>query len=125
MQVFKTKEFGRFARKEKLGNECLCEAVKRAGDGLVDADLGAGLIKQRVARAGRGRSSGYRTIIVFRTEDRSIFLYGFAKSSKTNLTDKELAVYKRLAGVCLGADAATLAALTSGGELIEVDCDGI
>ncbi len=46
----------------------LCEAVARAGRGLIDADLGAGLIKQRVARPGAGRAGGYRTLSFFRAE---------------------------------------------------------
>lgn len=79
MLVYKTKEFGRFARKAKVSDEKLCEAVGRADDGLVDADLGGGLIKQRVARAGQGRSGGHRTIIAFRTKNRSVFLYGSCK----------------------------------------------
>jgi len=36
----------------------LCEAVERAESGLIDANLGGGLIKQRVARLGQGRSGG-------------------------------------------------------------------
>jgi hypothetical protein len=52
LPVFKTKEFERFARRERI-------TVHRAQRGLVDADLGGGLIKQRVPRAGQGRSGGY------------------------------------------------------------------
>lgn len=47
-----------------------------------------------------------------------------AKSTKANLTDRELAVYKKLAAAYLAAEQATLDALTSDGELIEADCNG-
>lgn len=69
--------------------------------GLLDADLGGGVIKQRVARPGQGRSRGYRTIIAFRSKQRSVFMYGFAKSGKANLNDEELAVYRTLAKLYL------------------------
>lgn len=52
MRIFKTRWFARFARQERLLDDSLLEAIKRAERGLVDADLGGGLIKQRVARQG-------------------------------------------------------------------------
>ena len=124
LRVFATKEFARFARKERIGPNQLCEAVSRASGGLVDADLGGGVIKQRVARQGQGRSVGFRTIIAFRSGDRSVFMYGFAKNSKSNLSDDELAVYRRLATVFLSADVAILRRMIAAGELKEVECDG-
>jgi hypothetical protein len=62
MRVFKTLWFRRFARKEKVADSALCDAVARAERGLIDADLGGGLIKQRVWRPGSGRSGGYRQL---------------------------------------------------------------
>jgi hypothetical protein len=63
MRVFKTREFARLIRKTDITDRALSKAVERAGKGLVDAELGSGLIKQRVARRGQGRSGGYRTVI--------------------------------------------------------------
>ena len=57
---------------------------------LIDADLGVGLIKQRVARPGQGRSGGWRTWMAFRSQDRTVFLYGFAKSERANIGPDEL-----------------------------------
>jgi len=68
-RVFKTRWFTRFAAKERITDDRLAEAVARAERGLIDADLGGGLIKQRVARAGKGKSGGYRTLIAYRREN--------------------------------------------------------
>jgi hypothetical protein len=92
-----TKEFGRFARREGIPGEVLCDAIDRAERGLVDADLGGGLIKQRVARPGQGRRGGYRTIIVYRRERRSLFVMGFGKSELDNIGDDDLARLKAFA----------------------------
>jgi hypothetical protein len=62
-RVFKTRWFERFARKENIRDTVLLDAVARAEAGQVDADLGGGVIKQRIARRGQGKSGGYRTII--------------------------------------------------------------
>ena len=80
MRVFKNGWFQKFARKEKISDAMLCEAVARAERGQIDADLGAGLIKQRVARPGAGKSAGFRTLVFFRAQTRAVFAFGFAKS---------------------------------------------
>jgi hypothetical protein len=95
LRVFATRVFARFARKEHLDDNRLCEAIARAECGSVDADLGANLIKQRV-RPGGGRSGGYRTVIAYRVSQRSVFLYGFAKSER-DIDDRELNDLKKLA----------------------------
>ena len=123
MRVFTTKVFARFARKERLDDRRLCEAIGRAERGSVDADLGGDLIKQRIARPGGGRSGGYRTIIAYRTSHRSVFLYGFAKNERGNIDDKELGNLKKLARLYLGFSAEEIAAALKHGELREVICD--
>jgi hypothetical protein len=97
VRVFATKVFVRFARKECLDDTHLCEAITRAERGLVDTYLGGSLIKQRVAREGGGRSGGYRTVIAYRHAHRSVFLYGFAKSERDNIDDRELEDLRKLA----------------------------
>ena len=57
----------------------------RAGQGLIDADLGGGVIKQRIARKSQGRSGGFRSIVLFRKGQLAFFVYGFAKSNRQNL----------------------------------------
>ena len=85
MRIFKTKWFVRFARRERIKDHALLDAIARAEKGLIDADLGSGLLKQRVARAGEGRSGGYRTIIAYRAGGLAVFLYGFAKNERDNI----------------------------------------
>ena len=90
MRVYKVKVFARFQQRERIADAALAKAVRSAEDGLVDADLGGGLIKQRVARPGQGKSGGYRTVIVYRRGDLAVFLVGFAKSGRANIDDDEL-----------------------------------
>jgi hypothetical protein len=123
VHIFKTKEFGRFARREGLSDDQLCEAIERAGRGLVDADLGGSVIKQRVARKGQGRSGGFRTIIAFRWGSRSIFIHGFAKNVRDNISAQELADLKDLAAAFLSWSDDDIKRLTETGAWIEVSCD--
>jgi hypothetical protein len=118
--IYKTKTFDRFARSESINDEKLTEAVSRAGQGLIDADLGGGLIKQRVAREGQGRRGGYRVIIALRKQGFVVFLFGYAKSAVDNLDDKQTTVLQGIAARWLNADAATLRKALEQGELLEV-----
>ena len=123
MPVFKTKEFARFARREQISDADLCEAVLRAERGLVDADLGGGLIKQRIARKGQGRSGGFRTLLAYRAGDRSVFVYGFAKSERASISTKELSLWRTVAAAFLAMDRPALEAAIVASELAEVMCD--
>ena len=123
MQTFKTKAFARFAKRDGLEDAALCEAVRRARDGLVDADLGGGVIKQCIARGGGGRSGGFRTIVLFRRGGLAFFVYGFAKSDRANLRRDELTAFRLLADEYLALDSAGLAAALEVGAIIEVKCD--
>jgi hypothetical protein len=121
MRVFKTKWFARFARNEGIADKSLREAIERAERGLVDADLGGGLIKQRVARRGQGRSSGYRTIIAYRTNQRAVFLFGFAKSEMENIAPNQLTAARDIAKKLLAADNAQIARDLEEGQLQEIE----
>ena len=105
MRVFRTKSFRRFQRKEGIADAALCEAVRRAERGLVDADLGHGLIKQRVARPGEGRRGGFRTVVAYRAGDRAVFLFGFAKSDQANLSQDDERDLKDYGALLLAVDA--------------------
>jgi hypothetical protein len=120
VRVFKTKGVARFAQREDISDEDLCEAIERAGRGLIDADLGSGLIKQRVARMGQGRSGGHRTLIALRAGDRAFFLVAFAKNRRSNIAPDELVSLRRIAALWLQADAARLEQAIIEDELQEV-----
>lgn len=104
MRIFKTKWFVRFARDERISDDSLRQAIERAERGIVDADLGGGVIKQRVARAGQGRARGYRMLIAYRAGDRAVFLYGFAKKERENIGDDELTTLREMAAAWFAAD---------------------
>lgn len=97
MRIFKTKWFARYAHRAKITDEMLCKAIEHAERGLIDAELGGGVIKQRIARKGQGQSKGYRTIIAYKLQKRAVFLYGFAKNERENVSDDELASLKEIA----------------------------
>lgn len=120
VRVFKNAWFERFARKQGITDESLLDAIKRAEQGLIDADLGAGVIKQRIARSGQGKSGGFRTIILYRTTERAFFIYGFAKSDRANITINEEVTFKKAAGYVLGLSEAHLKDLINKGHFSEV-----
>jgi hypothetical protein len=104
VRIFKTKWFARFAKRERIKDASLRDAITRATNGLVDADLGGNVIKQRVARPGQGRSGGYRVLVAFRSGTNSVFLYGFAKNERDNIEADELATLREIAASWLTAD---------------------
>jgi hypothetical protein len=121
--VFLTRVFLRFARRERLDAERLCNAVTRAERGAVDANLGGSLIKQRVVRPGGGRSGGTRTVIAYRAAELSVFLYGFDKNERDNISDRELDDLKKLAKHFLSYTNDQLATAVNEEELREIVCD--
>ncbi len=101
MRIFKNKWFARFARKERISDAKLCEVVKDADQGNIDADYGGGVIKQRIARPQQGKSSGYRSIIYYRQRDKAFFVYGWSKSERANIDEDEEKEFKRQAKLTL------------------------
>jgi hypothetical protein len=97
MRIFVTKWFDRFQRSERIADAALIEAIDRASLGLIDAKLGAHLIKQRIAKSGQGKSGGYRTIVVLKSPEMAVFVYGFSKNTRANISSSELAEFKELA----------------------------
>lgn len=96
-RIFTTEEFDDFAQAERLADTTLVKTVALIEAGLVSAELGGNLIKQRVARRGQGKSGGFRTVLVFKDGDRAVFVQGFAKNERSNLTDLEVRALKKIA----------------------------
>jgi hypothetical protein len=121
VRIFKTRVFVRFARKVKLGDKTLREAVSEIERGLIHADLGGGVIKQRIARSGGGKSGGFRTIVLYRVKNRAVFVYGFEKSGQDNIADDELREFQRLADKMLAYSEVEIGAAIEAGAVIEVN----
>ena len=119
MRIFKTKTLPKFTRQHSVGDDSLVDAVKRALRGLVDADLGGQIIKQRVARPGQGKRGGFRMLIGIRS-DRAIFLFAFAKNERENIDRAELMTLREIVASFLNADDKTIARAVTEGTLIEV-----
>ena len=124
MRVLLLKTFRRYQRREGITDAALAAAIRQAERGLIDAQLGGGLIKQRVARQSAGKRDGLCTIIAYRDGSRAVFLLGFAKSERDNIDDDQLAALKKIAAAVLGNDEEAIATAVKGGTIWEIDYDG-
>jgi hypothetical protein len=118
-RIFKTKTLARFARQNSIPDASLVTAVERAKQGLIDADLGGQIIKQRVARPGEGKRGGVRLLVGFGPR-RAVFLFGFAKNERENIDDAELKTLREIAGIFLKASDEKIEQALEDGSLIEV-----
>jgi hypothetical protein len=118
MKAFKNAWFQRFAEKQGISDQALRDAVNQAEKGLIDADLGGGVIKQRVARQGQGKSGGFRTIVFYRKDERAFFIYGFAKSDRANLKKDEEEGFRKLAKEMLAFSEEQIKKLVAAGKLV-------
>lgn len=124
-RVLKRKDFARWQASEKLPDAALCKAVQEMESGLIDADLGGFLYKKRVARPGSGKSGGYRTLLSARIGigSRYVFLHGFPKSDKANITQDEKKALQFTGKVFLELSAEALSKALQSGVLLEVHCE--
>lgn len=95
-KVFKSKHFDRFARGAGIDDAALMVAAIEVRSGLFEADLGGGLFKKRLARAGGGKSGGFRTLVVCSNPAFTAFVYGFAKKDADGLSAAQVRSLKRL-----------------------------
>ena len=80
------------------------------------------MIKQRIARPGRGKSGGFRTLIALKAGSRAFFVHGFAKNERENISADELVALKKLASALLGYDEDAITRAVASGSLLEVTC---
>lgn len=118
--IYKTRHFNRWARKADLPDQALCRAVMEIGQGLVDADLGGGIIKKRIALPGHGKRGSTRTLLATNRNDRWVFVYGFEKNERGNISDNELEALKLLADDLLALTESQISEAVSKGSLLEV-----
>jgi hypothetical protein len=120
VRVFKNTWFARFAAKEGITDGELLDMVDQLETGLADANLGGGVYKVRLARPGGGKSGGYRVVVFFKSGERTFYVYGFAKSSRGNITQKELQNHKEAAKILFTLAGEQLDKLVKDGDFIEV-----
>jgi hypothetical protein len=118
--IFRTQTFTRWMRKVGLTDKVLCQAVVEISQGLFEACLGGNLVKKRVALPGRGKRGSTRTIVATNHDNRWIFLFGFEKNSRANLTSHELKALQELAGEYLSFNVLQLQVAVDNGNLSEV-----
>ncbi len=121
--ILKRKDFARWQWSEKLSDAALCQAVKEMEDGLIDADLGGFLYKKRVARPGEGKRGAYRTLLSAKMGNRYVFLHGFPKSDKENISQDEKKALQFAGKVFLDLPAEALNKALKAGVLVEVCCE--
>jgi hypothetical protein len=119
VRIFKTRTLAKFTRQNGISDASLVAAVENALRGLIDADLGGHIIKQRVARPGQGKRGGFRLLIGFRS-DLAIFLFGFAKNERENIDDDQLKTLREIVASWFAADEKKIAQALEDGILIEV-----
>ena len=119
-RVFKTRFFSRWMRKTELTEEILCDAVLEMIHGLIDADLGGGIIKKRVGIAGQGKRGGVRTVLATNKNDRWFFMFGFQKNARSNINIEEKEALKLLAEDLLSMSATALDSACQRDELQEI-----
>lgn len=119
-RVFKTRYFNRWMRKTTLTDTALCEAVSEMENGLVDADLGGGVVKKRVPLPGRGKSGSVRTLVATNKGNRWFFVFGFEKNDRANVSARELEALQAIAADLLKLSSTELDAHAEGEALQEI-----
>ena len=123
MNIYLSKAFTRPARRDGLTDVHICQAINEMNEGLVDADLGAGLFKKRIAMPGQGKRGGWRSFLAFQVGNKAFFLYLFPKSRRESIDASELKALKRLSRYYLTLKPAEIKTATQCGELREVNCN--
>jgi len=117
MSLYKTRPFSRLARKAGITDDALKNAVEEMRKGIIHADLGGSVYKQRVAIPGRGKRGGSRVIVAANLRDRWIFVHCYLKGEKADITPDEEYAFKEFARVYLRLSGETILAALERGVL--------
>ncbi len=120
MKELMTKQFVKWVSKQKIPETELATAISEVQAGIFEANLGGHIYKKRIRFEGQGKSGSGRTIICYKRNERAIFIHGFAKNEKDNLSPKELHVFKEFAKILLGLSQKDIATAIKNGDFIEV-----
>jgi len=123
VNVYLSKAFTRLARREGLTDVHICQAVAEMNTGMIDANLGAGLFKKRIAMPGQGKRGSWRAVLGFQAGKKAFFLYLFPKNSRDNIEDDEMKALKRLTRYYLTLKPGEIKTALQCGELNEVNCN--
>ena len=115
-----TKQFAKWASKQKIPENELSTALSEMQTGFFEANLGGHIYKKRIRFEGQGKSGSGRTIICYKRSDRAIFVHGFAKNDKDNLSPRELQAFKEFAKILLSLSQDDIAVAIENGDIIEV-----
>jgi hypothetical protein len=121
MRNYKLKPFQKWTKKAKIDDSVLSNALSDLDLNKSAVQLGENLFKIRVSRMSQGKSGGYRTIVVLKKGVRSIFLYGFSKNERSNISKVELEGFKNLAKFYSSVTEDTIQALVETGALVELE----
>ena len=119
-RVLKIRHFSRWMRKTELTDQTLCNAVSEMAQGLIDGDLGGGVVKKRVGLAGRGKRGGARTLVATNKGDKWFFVFGFEKNDRATIADDELEALQEVAAELLARTGQELDAAIEDGSLQEI-----
>jgi len=120
MRIFKYKTFEKWARKQGMSNADLKKAVNEIQNGLIDAKLGGDVYKKRIELHGKDKRNSHRTIILMKIQDKAIFVHGFAKGEKSNITRNELEGFKIMANAFFNLNDEQIKILIDKQNLMEV-----
>ena len=123
MRIFKIREFSKWAAQEGVVDNVLRQVVAEMERGLVGANLGGQVFKKRVALGGRGKRTGVRSLLAYRMGSKALFIYGFAKNVKDNVSPRELKALKAHSELYLNYNDGQLNQAIDSGVLIEVTGD--
>lgn len=119
-RVFKTRYFNRWMEKTELTDALLLNAIEEMERGLIDADLGGGVFKKRVALKNRGKSGSVRTLIATNKNERWFFMLGFEKNQQENIGVKEFRFLKDFAADLLTISEPRLLNALKSKDLLEI-----
>ncbi|MCV6610827.1 MAG: type II toxin-antitoxin system RelE/ParE family toxin [Amphritea sp.] len=123
MRIYKTREFGKLASKYQLTDTMLSRCVSEIESGLYDADLGSNLYKKRISFSNRGKSSGLRTLLAFKSRSKTFFIYCFAKNERDNISPKEKQALKLMSKQLLQLTDSEIDQAIRAGALLAVEAE--
>lgn len=115
-----TKHFAKWAAKQNIPENELHKALEEIRSGKFEANLGGHIYKKRIRFEGKGKSGSGRTIVCYQKGDKAIYVHGFAKNEKSNLSNKELIAFKEFAKVLIELSDEKIQIALLAGDFIKV-----